>query len=138
MRAYEQSIPCSSLVADGALRGAFLGLVWGLVCDKDVGESLLAPSAHARAASTLPMLRRARLVYLSTSRFAVFVGAFAAGSCALEKASGLHRDHWAVAASGGFVVGNVFGFKRGNWQATLASGVTMAAFTGGFRYLLAQ
>ena len=133
VRVRSDQIPCSSLIAEGTLRGAILGTIWGSVSDLEFLESLTGENAVQTQSR---IIRRSHAIVWSASAFGLFIGVYSAGRCFTQRATGYDKDHWLPAFSGGFLGGGMFGVRSGNVSMCLVIGSVTGILAGLSKYSL--
>ena len=133
MRTRTDHIPCSSLIAEGAFRGAILGTIWGSVSDLELLESLI--SNHEGPVIGNRILRRANAVVHSAAGFALFIGTYSAGSCLAQRATGYNREDWIPAFVGGFAGGSAFTIRSRSVPLMLSIGSATGSLAAFFKYM---
>lgn len=136
MKPRTDAIPCTSLVAEGAFRGAMLGTIWGAVSDLDLIESLV--NNHEMPQHASRVLRRANAMAYSGTAFALFIGVFSAGSCLAERATGQGKEEWFPSFAGGFLGGSLFAVKSRNVWTCVGIGTLTGSFAGLVKYVHAH
>ena len=109
---------CEARVADGAVRGAFLGLLWS-------GFFLPSEVRTAGVAAGWPALRFAlRTSTLTTAGFAVFLGGYNGVFCVSERTFG---RTWLNPAVSGGLLGAAIGYGAHPSRLSVGSGALCTA-----------
>ena len=124
------AVPCDARVADGAIRGGFVGLLWAGF----YGRSEFAASATATTA-VLPFA--ARYTAVSVLSFSAFFGAYSGLLCGAERVFGA-ESHYSSLIAGG-AMGGVIGACLPP-RATNAAmiGTTTALISAATSYMLSR
>jgi len=123
-KSWAHQLPCEARVADGAIRGAGIGLLWGMFYGP--GEWRLARSgAVGAAAATRPVLHALQHGGLTTAGFAAFLAGYNGIYCSSERRLGPSAGNALLA---GGCMGSLLGAAV-SWPVRATSVVSTAVGT---------
>mmetsp|Transcript_42902 Transcript_42902/g.97040 ORF Transcript_42902/g.97040 Transcript_42902/m.97040 type:complete len:134 (-) Transcript_42902:189-590(-) len=120
----ELKTPCSSSAVDGALRGAFIGLCWGLVIDTN---SATVESGVIQKATARSSIGVASSVGRAALGFSAFLGIYNLVSCNFETIRG-RKDPFNN-FMGGAAAGALFGLSSKNPRTIAATAIGTGVMT---------
>lgn len=99
-------VPCNARVADGAIRGALVGALWGAFGPSEQLGGSLTPTVRGKVVPS-SMLHQVRYGVLSTLSFSCFFGLYSGLLCSAERAFGTDSIVCPVIAGG--AIGSAIG-----------------------------